>query len=235
MITTDNALPDWIAKQATLGQKVSLEVEQAEENALRYLLSVCCPQIFESYAIVLGPFWINWKVKELVSSGLILTETDESDFKRLSWRQFFNLYDKDFEINTAHQIATEIDKQLTGNWPPYLWFPGEGNCETEELNFILNQIADRYGDTIVNYYYCLLKTQKWEGDIFYRALISEVDTLKDKTDIRDNPTAIYPDNKDWCIVSDYDLPYTYIGGTKELIDSIASNSAFDIYKIEPLT
>ena len=90
-----------------------------------------------------------------------------------------------------------------------------------------------YGDTLANYYYCLLKTDKCDDEIVYRGYLSEFDELKNKDDIRDNPTAIYPDNKEWCIVTDYDLPYTYIGGTKEFIDNITSNNDFEIFKIEP--
>lgn len=236
MTTTDNILPDWISRQATLGPNIVVDGEQTDENAFWYLLTVCCPMLFDSYAIVLSPFWINWKVKELVDSGLTITvkQADKSDFKRLTWRQFFKIYSKDFDLKTANQTEIEIKKQIhLDDWPPYLWFPGEGNCETEELTFILNQLADLYGDTLVNYYYCLLKTEKWDNEIIYRGQISEFDELKSKADIRENPTAIYPDTKEWCIVTDYDLPFTYIGGTKEFIDRITTNNDFDIYRIEP--
>lgn len=236
MTITDIILQDWISRQASLGPNVLVEGEQTDENAFWYLLTVCCPLIFDSYATVLSPFWINWKVKELVDSGLIIKEeqADKSDFKRLTWRQFFKIYGKDFDLNSANQTEIEIKKQIRlDGWPPYLWFPGEGNCETEELKFILDQLMDLYGDTLVNYYYCLLKTEKWDNEITYRGNLSEFDELKNKIDIRENPTAIYPDNKEWCIVTDYDLSFTYIGGTKEFIDRIASNKKFDIYRIDP--
>ena len=235
MTTTDNILPDWISRHATLGPNVLVDGEQTDENTFWYLLTVCCPLIFDSYAIVLSPFWINWKVKELVDSGLTIKgeQTDKPDFKRLSWRQFFKLYGKDFDIKTANQTEIEIKNQINlDKWPTYLWFPGEGNCETEELSFILSQLKDLYGDNLTNYYYCLLKTEKWDNEIIYRGYLSEINELKNKTDIRENPTAIYPDNKEWCIITDYDLPFTYIGGTKEFIDRITSNNDFDIYRIE---
>lgn len=234
--TTDNILPDWISRQATLGSNVLVDGELTHENAFWYLLTVCCPLVFDSYAIVLNPFWINWKVKELVDSGLTIKEeqTNKADFKRLTWKEFFKIYDKDFDLNTANQIEIEIEKQIHLNeWPSYLWFPGEGNCETEELTFILNQLADLYGDTLVNYYYCLLKTEKWENEIIYRGHISKFDELTSNANIRENPKAIYPDNKAWCIVTDYDLPFTYLGGTKEFIDRITNCKDFDIFRIEP--
>lgn len=227
MTTTDNILPDWISRQATLGPNILVDGEQTDVNAFWYLLTVCCPLLFDSYAIVLSPFWINWKVKELVNSGLTIKgeQTEKSDFKRLSWHQFFKLYDKDFDLNTANQTEIEIKNQINlDKWPTYLWFPGEGNCETEELKFILNQAADLYGDTLVNYYYCLLKTEEWDNEIIYRENLSEFDELKNKGDIRENPTAVYPDDKEWCIITDYDLPFTYIGGQRNLLTELQATT-----------
>src|SRR5687767_8022245 len=122
MTTTDNILSDWISRQATLGPNVLVDGVQTDENAFWYLLTVSCPLIFDSYAIVLSPFWINWKVKELVDSGLKLKseQADKSDFKRLTWRQFFNIYAKEFDLSTAKQTKMEIEKQIhLGEWPPY--------------------------------------------------------------------------------------------------------------------
>lgn len=237
MTGTDNILPDWISRQATLDPNVMVHIEQTNENSFWYLLTVCCPLLFDSYAIVLHPFWINWKVKELVESGLIITDeqTDEADFKKLSWRQFFKLHGKDFDLKSANKTKIEINEQIHLNkWPSYLWFPGEGNCEMEELGFILNELKNHNGDTLANYYYCLFKTEKWNNQIIYRGKLSEFEELQNKADVRGNPTAIYPDNKEWCIVSDYDLPFTYIGGSKVFIDSVTTNTEFDIFKIEPI-
>ena len=235
MKPSNNILPDWISKQATLGPNVQVDGTMTNDNAFWYLLTVCCPQIFDSYAIILHPFWINWKVKDLVSSGLrISDQKDNTGFKRVLWQQFFSMYDKPFDITTAYQTQLELNEELRNHFPSYLWYPGEGDCEDEELTFILKQISHYYGDIVANFYYCLLKTQKWETEYIYRGELSEFGELKSKSDLRDNPTAIYPDNKEWCIVTDYDLPFTYIGGTKELINSITNDCEFEIFKLEPM-
>ncbi len=172
-----------------------------------------------------------------MDTGLTIKEdlTDESDFKRLSWPQLFKLYDKDFDLKTAYQTENEIRRQIHfDEQPSYLLFPAEGDCETEALKHILSQITELYGNSLVNYYYCLYKTKDWEDDIVYSGFISEFEKLRDKNDIRENPTAVYPNNKEWCIVSNIDLPFTYIGGTKDLIDRIISNNDFGIFRIEPL-
>ncbi|QEL03443.1 hypothetical protein FKG96_22295 [Olivibacter sp. LS-1] len=65
MKKTDGTLPEWIAKQASLGPNISVEGKQTERNSFWYLLNICCPLIFERYAIVLHPFWINRNLKKL--------------------------------------------------------------------------------------------------------------------------------------------------------------------------
>lgn len=238
MIETSNKLPDWIKRQASLGPNVKVDGKRTEDNFYWYLLTLCCPLIFDRYAIILHPYWINWKAKDLITSGLTLTEDqfDGRDFRRINWTDFFRIFDYDFNLETANQTQEKIRKQLLKSgkektdWPGYIWFPGEGNCETEEFEFIISNIADQE----VNFYYCLLKTNKWEEEKVFRGRLSEFEKLAMEDDLRSNPTAVYPDDKSWCIVSDYDLPFTYIGGTKELIESLVPNKNFDIHKIEPV-
>uniref|UniRef100_F4C8W9 Uncharacterized protein n=1 Tax=Sphingobacterium sp. (strain 21) TaxID=743722 RepID=F4C8W9_SPHS2 len=119
-------------------------------------------------------------------------------------------------------------------WPEDIRYPNEGNCESFELEYIFKHIKDIHGDILINIYYCQLKTQNWEKEIIYQAHLTEFNLLPSEKEVLDNPTAIYPDDKSWCIVSDYDLPFTYIGGSKTLIDRITQNSPFDIYPIEPI-
>ncbi len=236
MTKTDNILPDWISRQASIGPNVIVEGELTDDNIFWYLLTACCPQIFNCYAIVLSPFWINWKVKELANSGQAISEEQigDSDFQRLSWRQYFETHGKEFDLSTAYRTKEEIGKQiLLDKWPKYLWFPAEGECESEELRFILSHVKELYGDTKVYYHYCYLKTTNCEKDIIFSGNLSGFDELINEQDIYYNPTSIYPENQEWCIVSDYDLPFTYIGGTKELIDRITHNNEFEIFRIEP--
>lgn len=242
MTEKNNILPSWIERQATLGPNIQVDGKQTNENSYWYLLPVCCPMFFERYAIVLHPHWINWKAKELITSGLTLTEgqLDNKDFKRVNWTNFFRIFGHDFNLKTANQTQEKIRLQLLNggtkqaDWPAYIWFPSEGNCESEELKFIFSRLMELYGNTEANFYYCLLKSHEWDEERIFKGKLSDFEELSKKKEIRDNPTAIYPDDKSWCIISDYDLPFTYIGGTKEFIDSLTIDKEFDIYEIKPI-
>jgi len=234
MKKTDGMLPEWIAKQASLGPNISVEGKQTERNSFWYLLTLCCPLIFERYAIVLHPFWINRNLKKSPNLEHPKNAHNKS-FERISWPDFFTMYSYPFDLQSANRNMELIRKRIikTG-WPEDIRYPNEGNCESCELEYILEHIKDIYGDIFINLYYCQLKTQNWEKEIIYQGHLTEFNLLPSEKEVLDNPTAIYPDNKSWCIVSDYDLPFTYIGGSKMLIDRITQNSPFDIYPIEPI-
>jgi hypothetical protein len=122
---------------------------------------------------------------------------------------------------------------VSGNWPNDIWFPAEGDNEVQQIQRIRDVLIDNYGDIEVNYYYVVLKARSWKTDITYRGRLSELESLWLLDEVRDSPSAIYPDTKDWCIVTNYDCDATYIGGSKDLIKSLTSIDQYDIYEIVP--
>jgi hypothetical protein len=43
----------------------------------------------------------------------------------------------------------------------------------------------------------------------------------------DGPNLWWPDDRAWCVASEIDLPYTYVGGSQELIDAILASPAIE--------
>ncbi|HXN78940.1 MAG TPA: hypothetical protein VN965_09245 [Candidatus Dormibacteraeota bacterium] len=43
----------------------------------------------------------------------------------------------------------------------------------------------------------------------------------------DGPNIWWPDDRTWCVASEIDLPYTYVGGSKELIEEILKHRALE--------
>ncbi|RSC92944.1 hypothetical protein [Tenacibaculum singaporense] len=236
MRNMNNILPDWIIKQASLGPNVEVDTELNDDNAFWYFLTACCPLIFEKYAVILHPFWINHKAKREIESGIKLKEEDlkDSDYKSYTWNDFFSRFDFDFQVESAYKTKQQLERKLgKPEWPDYVWAPAEGDCEFADLKNVCNDIIQTNGDCDVNFFYCLLKTKDWENERLIQDKLSRFDTLYMDEELRDSPTAIYPDSKDWCIVSDYDLPMTFVGGSADLIDKIKKQTDIDIFEIQP--
>lgn len=227
-------LPAWIATHASLGDHVDLEddIEFSSDERFWYYLTLFCPLIFESYALVLHPFWIKNLDPSLASFNY---KDQKNNFKPLNWPTFFQLYNQDFNLENALRVQEQIRLELlvSDKWPENIWFPAEGSIEEYQIQRIRDVLLQEYGDIEVSYYYVVLKTHSWETDITYRGRLSELESLWLLDDLRDSPSAIYPDSKEWCIVTNYDSEVTYIGGTRELIKSLTSLDQCDIYEIEP--
>jgi hypothetical protein len=235
MLKIDPTLPDWIRNYAYPGA-IEVDGTLTDENAFWFLLTACCPLIFQSYAILLHPFKVNWKLKQEIDTGLTVNlDKNKADFKRVSWKDFFAYYGKSFDINSAYTTQEELRKVFAenNNWPPYLYYPGQDNYEDVEI--IIKELIGIYVDQLVNYYYFLENTKVWDnGDIIYEGYLSEFEKLRQQDDIDDTPNSIFPLTKEWCMLSDVDLPFTYIGGTTELINKITRNKKLEIFKLEPI-
>jgi hypothetical protein len=44
---------------------------------------------------------------------------------------------------------------------------------------------------------------------------------------RDGPSLWWPDDRSWCVASEIDLPYTYVGGSEQLIAEILKHPALE--------
>jgi hypothetical protein len=44
---------------------------------------------------------------------------------------------------------------------------------------------------------------------------------------QDGPNIWWPDDRAWCVASEIDLAYTYVGGSKELIEEIVEHPALE--------
>jgi hypothetical protein len=43
----------------------------------------------------------------------------------------------------------------------------------------------------------------------------------------DGPNLWWPEDRAWCVASEIDFPYTYVGGSKELINAIDNDPAIE--------
>jgi hypothetical protein len=44
---------------------------------------------------------------------------------------------------------------------------------------------------------------------------------------RDGPNLWWPDDRSWCVASEIDFPYTYVGGSQELIEEILADPSLE--------
>ncbi|MBF6301547.1 hypothetical protein IU459_29005 [Nocardia amamiensis] len=46
-----------------------------------------------------------------------------------------------------------------------------------------------------------------------------------------SPNIFWPDDRAWCVATDIDLDWTYVGGSEELVRSIVAEPRFEAFRL----
>ncbi len=226
-------IEDWIKPYATIiGDKIDVGIDLKMENPKKYFLRLTLPNHFESYAIALHSFWINFRVpkdeiKEIQNYDI---ELPEEEFTRVKWKDFYGLKKIPFELNSAILNSVEWKnpfKQMNNEL-----FPGEGLMDEEHLECLVRTVLEIYGNQEVELFYTFLSTQNWDKDLIFSGNINDLPSLIKKQELRLTPSLIYPKERNWVVNTDYDLPFSTIGGETKFINKLIELNKDEIFKVE---
>lgn len=226
-------IEDWIKPYATIvGDKIDVDIDLKKENPTKYFLRLTQPNHFESYAIALHSFWINFKVpnNEIKENQNNDIELPEDEFTRVNWKDFYELKNVPFELNSA--ILNSVNWKSPFKQMNNELFPGEGLMDEEHLESLVKTVMEIYGNQEVELFYTFLSTQNLEEDLIFRGKINDLPTLIKKQDLRLTPSLIYPKERNWFVNTDYDLAFSTIGGGNEFINKLTAQNSDEIFKIE---
>jgi hypothetical protein len=220
----------WIKPYATIiGEKIEVDENLREINPSEFYLRITLPNQFDSYAIALHSFWINHKIpiEKVVTNENSNEEYPEEDFTAISWKEFCLRKGREFDLNkeiTARIKHTDrYDKQLNNEL-----YPGEGLMDKKHLSSLTEIINELYGNQNIEVFYTFLATKNWEKDLIYSGKISELPKLFEIENLRLTPSLIYPIEQNWVVNTDYDLPFSTIGGETKLITELAKRNPNEI-------
>jgi hypothetical protein len=229
----DKHIDDWIRPFATIiGDRIDVDLKLKKENPIKYFVRLTLPNIFQSYAIALHSFWINYnipkeKIKEISNDD---DEIPEEEFSRISWSDFYNLKNNEFELNKAISDSIEFkrfDKQLNNEL-----YPGQGLMDKEHIESLVKIVSEIYGNQDIEAFYIFLSTNKQEKDLLFKGKIIDLPSLLKNENLRLTPSLIYPKEKNWVINSDYDLAFSMIGGETRFINELVKQNKNEIYKVD---
>lgn len=225
MKLVDKEIDSWIEPYATvIGSGVTVDIGLKESDIAKYFLKLTQPEIFEAYAFSLTSFRFYESINHDKSTSNSI-DLPEDEYKKIKWKVFFKSKDVDFRLNDA--IAKAIDPKLSLNET----YPGDGHMDKEQINSFTECILSLYGDQQIEIFYVFMST--WERkNLLYQGNISELPKLLNNPDLRLTPNLVYPKEKNWALNTDYDLPFTTIGGESRLIDLLAEKNKDEIYRIE---
>ncbi|MFS4457522.1 hypothetical protein [Maribacter sp. 2304DJ31-5] len=226
-------IEDWIKPYATIvGEQKEYDLELRKQNPADFFLELTIPNSFEGYAIALHSYWINYNIpkNKITESENSDEDLPEEEFSRVNWKDFYQLKQIDFDLNSAILNSVEWKrpfKQMNNEL-----FPGEGLLDEEHLNSLVETINKIYGNQEIELFYTFLSTKNWQKDLMFSGRINDLPNLIKKENLRLTPSLIYPKARNWVVNTDYDLAFTTIGGEKKFIAELVRKNEYEIYQIE---
>jgi hypothetical protein len=121
-----------------------------------------------------------------------------------------------------------------GCWARFLWGPGEGYLESDEyaeLNTILTP-----GEKSVPCFFRLpeIPFVATDQELLFEGMMNEVTEIPTATNWK-TPEYWWPSSRGWCVCSEYDHSYTFLGSSREVISEILGNDLLEAIEITPET
>ncbi|MEA3319779.1 MAG: hypothetical protein U9Q88_07095 [Bacillota bacterium] len=173
----------------------------------------------------------------------------------LFWSQFPPLHEIEMDLGegiTLKELATKYDilydKKISskaiakklGGCPRYLIYPDEGRINLDVLMEMTKVLAPFTRNKTCYFFYHILKLigripeEEVENGHLYTGKLSDIFTIYNKGELDGlaSPTYWWPEDRSWCLSTDYDLDFTIFGGNKQLFDALMSNDKLECIEVD---
>lgn len=154
---------------------------------------------------------------------------------RIKWRELTELLNVPFAPEISHEWYRKKLKDAWC-WPRLLYGPSDGTLgeeDTRELSSILQQYTAtkdcffRFSDII------FYAPRNADMPRLFKGTLGEY--FPDTGAYRIGPEYWWPCEKNWCVCSEYDLKFTVVGGSKQLISALLNSSILECLEVTSRT
>lgn len=211
-----------------------------------YTVASCLPNAFEAYGKLFHPLYldpdapsdVSWAsapdaseaafptIGRLVSVGSGV----DSDRPRARWADVARAYGLPYD-------STLEDRKLQAafpdrSWPRRIFGPNEGSLDLPTLRALLPHLQIEGSEPSFFYYDLLATVGNHEGGYLFTGLLEDVLTCFDLEEVRGvSPTFWWPSDRQWCVYTDWDLKWSYIGGSRAIIERLVTDSALECLEV----
>lgn len=153
---------------------------------------------------------------------------------RIKWRTLAQLIGVPFESEICHEWF-RASMEDSGCWPRFLRGPDDGNLNAEEVADVLSALRPFTGsqDCYFRFARQPLKESDWDF-VFWGALDGLAAFLRDNK-YQFTPEYWWPADRAWCLCSEYDLKFTLLAGSRDLISTVLNSTALEALEVTPQT
>ena len=150
---------------------------------------------------------------------------------RVRWRTLAHLLRVPFQAEICREWFRTTMKE-PGCWPRLLVGPEEGFLNDEELIEVVSILAPFTSNQDCFFRFSEMATNK---PLLFHGILDELRGFLADEKYRVTPEYWWPADRTWCLCSDYDLAFTFVGGSKELISSLRASSILETLEVTPQT
>jgi hypothetical protein len=241
---TDQAAFEWIRSERE--ELLASDNPSWKGNFVSHLL----PKSFEAYAKILHSTEASYEnidnplaereiailkippCKKLRSFVESLRE--EHRGSRIRWETLAHLFGVPFKSEICHEwFRVSMEKQ--GCWPRFLIGPNEGKLTSKELAELLSVLRAFTGSQDYFFRFAEIPFINTDRPILFRGALDELPTFLADGKYQLTPEYLWPADRSWCVRSDYDLTFTIVAGSKELVSGVLNNATLEALEVNPKT
>jgi hypothetical protein len=254
---TETTAFDWITK----GQDPppAQGPESAEWKA--YVVGQCIPRVYAAYCKLFHPIHEDTSIRnhdltwdddkranrspiqsepgkrawaDLVSNAVLISRNsgiEETREGRVLWRSLAQRYGLVFHPEFNPSSFRKVFK--TGSWPRYLFGPAEGTLDRKSCDALICLLKPfsrsqatyfRFSDYLMN-----------DLPHLYRGHLDDLPAFLTKPHFGGTPECWWPEDRSWCVFTDWDLTFTLIGGSQRLVASCLAHPTLECIEVSPDT
>jgi hypothetical protein len=153
---------------------------------------------------------------------------------RIKWSALAQLLGVPFEPEICHEWF-RASMAEPGCWPRFLRGPDDGNLNAQELPAVLTVLGPFNGNQD-----CFFRFARWSAKdvdrelVFRGALEDLAPFLRDKK-YQSTPEYWWPINRNWCLCTEYDLKFTIVAGSRDLISAVLNSATLEALEVTAQT
>jgi hypothetical protein len=148
---------------------------------------------------------------------------------RLRWKEIAEFLQVPFQPELNHEWYRA--KLEAGCWPRFLKGPDEGTLNHEECSALVSVLLPFTGNQRCFFRFAEMPFVGTDKPLMFQGSLEEVKTFPGDEAYRFTPEYWWPADQSWCVCSDYDLMFTFVGGSKDLISRLSENEVLECIEV----
>jgi hypothetical protein len=203
------------------------------------------PDLFEAYAKIFHPIEGRYEnidhpldLEEQKILGLpechILRDfvqrmRTEPEAPTLRWKKVAEALGVPFQRHLSYEWFRSVLEP--GCWPRYVSGPVEGILEEREAAALISILSAFSSSSNCYFRFAEMPYIGTDKPLLYSGELEHLQRFVKETRRKFTPEYWWPEDRSWCVCSDYDLTFTIVGGSKQLIDSILTNADLESIRV----